>query len=548
MTARLRFIVLIAINISPILARAQANPSAAPIASEQRRSCDALASVDFSGIPDAPTQITAATAVDAKDGAPAYCQIQGYIAPQVGFELRLPARHWNGKFMEVGCGGWCGSVNATACDVPLESGYACIASDMGHKGTGEDLLWANNNLQAQVDFGYRATHVAALSGKAIAERYYSKAPARSYFVGCSTGGYQGVMEAQRFPWDFDGIIAGAPDIDEAAANLRATWIVRNFLDQNGNPLLTHDVLRLVHEAALARCDIDDGVKDGIIGNPPACKFDPTELVCKAGKTKDCLTPTQADVVKKLYAGPMTSKGESISTGGFLSGSELAWEQFWPASGVEQFFKYGTWGYSAGPQFRYTDFDFDRDYKRFGLAPWYDNSNPDLRKFKNAGGKLIVYHGGTDTIDLPGAVTDYYEAVERTMGGRASTQSFFRLFFIPGMNHCRGGAGAYAIDYLSYLEAWVERGKAPDVLMSAHVSDTYLATAPLPQLPQEPADMTPEMRAAFAAHFLRLPLDPSIPVAFTRPVYPYPTMAKYLGHGDPNNAASFGPVEPQKSHQ
>jgi len=273
------------------------------------------------------------------------------------------------------------------------------------------------------------------------------------------------------------------------------------------------------------------------------------LVCKAGKTKDCLTPTQADVVKKLYAGPMTSKGESISTGGFLPGSELAWEQFWPASGVEQFFKYGTWGYSAGPQFRYTDFDFDRDYKRFGLAPWYDNSNPDLRKFKNAGGKLIVYHGGTDTIDLPGAVTDYYEAVERTMGGRASTQSFFRLFFIPGMNHCRGGAGAYAIDYLSYLEAWVERGKATDVLMSAHVSDTYLATAPLPQLPQElPADMTPEMRAAIAAHFLRLPLDPSIPVAFTRPVYPYPTMAKYLGHGDPNNAASFGPVEPQKSHQ
>jgi feruloyl esterase len=349
------------------------------------------------------------------------------------------------------------------------------------------------------------------------------------------------MEAQRFPWDFDGIVAGAPDIDEEAANLRATWIARNFLDERGKPLLSREALKLAHEAALARCDMDDGIKDGVIGNPFACKFDPAELICKGGRSEGCLTAAQANIIKRLYEGPTTSKGENISTGGFLRGSELGWEQFWPASAVEQYFKYGTWGYSAGPEFKYTDFDFDRDYKRFGLAVWYDNSNPDLRKFKRAGGKLIVYHGGTDTVDLPGAVTDYYETVERTMGGGAITQEFFRLFFIPGMNHCSGGAGAYTIDFLSYLETWVERGKAPAVLVGAHVSEAYLASVPLPELPELPVEMTAEMRVDINAYFLPLPLDPAIPVSFTRPVYPYPTRAKYLGHGNPNSAASFGPT-------
>jgi hypothetical protein len=508
--------------------------------------CNALAGADFSQVQDAPTQLTAAKLIGADSGNSAYCQIQGYVAPQVGFELRLPTGNWNGKFMEVGCGGWCGSINADACDVPLQHGYACIATDMSHKGRGEDLLWADNNLQAQINFGYRATHVAALSGKAIAERYYGKAPARSYFVGCSTGGYQGVMEAQRFPWDFDGIIAGAPNIDEAAANLRAAWIARTFLDRAGKPLLSHESLRLVHDAALAKCDMDDGVKDGIIGNPLACKFDPRKLICKVGKTSNCLAPIQAEIVRHLYAGPMTSSGEKTSTGGFLPGSELLWEKFWPASSMEQYFKYATWGWSADRGWKYTDFDFDRDYKRFGLA-WYDNSNPDLHKFKSAGGKLIVYHGGTDTVDLPGAVTNYYETVERTIGGSASTKDFFRLFLIPGMNHCSGGAGAYTIDYLSYLEDLVEQGKAPDAMLSSHVSDMWLASQRLPEKWMQLAEamgmtLTPEIRAEMAASDLRLPLDATIPVAFTRPVYPYPIRAKYKGAGDPNDAANFVPIE------
>jgi feruloyl esterase len=532
----LGIITLIAISIPALGATAPTNPSAAR--------CLQLANEDFTEIQDAPTQITEAKLVAAAGTIPEYCRIEGYVKPQVGFDLLLPSDKWNGKFMEVGCGGWCGSIDVSRCDAALHRGYACIASDMGHKGTEDDTLWADGNLPAQVDFGYRATHVVALTGKAIAHRYYDRAPAHSYFVGCSTGGYQGVMEAQRFPWDFDGIVAGAPDIDEGAANLRATWIVRTFLDKNGKPLLTHDALRLTHEAVLKRCDMDDGLKDGIVGDPLACKFDPAELLCKPGQSSGCLTPAQVDVINKLYAGPMTSDGKSISTGGYLRGSELSWEDFWPASGVEQFYKFGLYGYSASLQFKYTDFDFDRDYKRLGLAPWYDNSNPDLRKLKEAGTKLIVYHGETDTVDLPGAMIDYYETVEKTMGGRASTQDFFRLFLTPGMNHCTGGAGAYAIDYLTYLEQWVEQGKAPDVLIGAHVSDSYVATAPLPKSVRDlPADITPEARVSIAIDFLELPLDPAIPVAFTRPVYPYPTRAKYLGRGDPNSASSFGPVGP-----
>jgi hypothetical protein len=531
-------LMIAALGVMGWLSNSAAQAGQTSVVADPALRCDSLQRSDFSGVQDAPTQVTVSKLVKAGGGVPAYCQIKGYIVPQIGFELRLP-ENWNGKFMEVGCGGWCGSINADACAPPLKRGYACVASNMGHEGAGEDTLWADRNLQAQIDFGYRATHVALLSGKAIAERFYGREPARSYFVGCSTGGYQGVTEAERFPWDFDGIIAGAPDIDESGADLRSIWITRTSLDGSGKPLLTRDTLQLVHDAALKRCDLDDGVMDRVIGNPLACETDPKDLLCSKGRTTGCLTSTQAQVVSKLYAGPMTSDGESISTGGFPPGSELLWAQIEPAWGLEQYFKYGIPGYSTSGQWKYTDFNFDQDYKRFGLAAHFDNSNPDLRKFKHAGGKLIIYQGGSDTIDLPGPVVDYYETVERTMGGHAVTQDFFRLFLIPGMYHCTGGDGAYAIDYLSALEAWVERGKAPDKLIGAHVSDGYLAAHP--NTAGESAQ-TPEEKLWMSALELELPLDPAIPVAFTRPVYPFPTRAKYKGTGDPNEAASFVPVD------
>ncbi|MFL6602577.1 MAG: tannase/feruloyl esterase family alpha/beta hydrolase [Steroidobacteraceae bacterium] len=516
----------------------------AAMLADSTEACQSLAQQDFSFTEDAPTQITSAKVLSPEGQRFPVCQVDGYVAPQVGFILQLPTSEWNGKFTEVGCGGWCGSINAEACADPVHRGYACIASDMGHKDASGGVLWALGNLQAQVDFGYRATHVAALAGKAIANRFYQKPATRSYFVGCSTGGYQGVTEAQRFPWDFDGIIAGAPDIDEGGANLRALWSARAILDSSGQSILTPSALEVLHKTALEHCDLDDGHKDGVIGNPVACHVDPRALICKSGETKNCLTIAQAEAARKLYEGASTSDGTRISTRGPYPGSELRWQEDFSSYGAvtEPYYRYGVSGSTDSPAWKYTDFNFDQDYRRNGLQSAYDNSNPDLRRFKAAGGKLIIYQGGNDTVDLPAPVIDYYETVERTMGGKAATQDFFRLFVVPGMNHCTGGDGAYAVDYLSYLEAWVERGMRPDQLIGSHVKESYLAS-------HAPASIPPTMsegdRIYYAAFDLKFPLDPAIPISFTRPIYPYPTFAKYSGHGDPNVAGSFTAVEPKQ---
>lgn len=455
-------------------------------------------------IEDAPSRIASSRLVAAAGADPAYCRILAEIEPHIGIELRLPAGDWNGKFVEMGCGGWCGAILARACMPALRQGYACVATDTGHKGTPADVKWAQNDLQAQIDFGYRAVHVAAVAAKAITAAHYGHSPGRAYFIGCSTGGYQGLMAAQRFPWDFDGIVAGAPDIDQTQANFRALWFARARRDQNGTLLLGQSELALLHDTALALCDLDDGVRDKIIGNPLGCRFRPETLRCKPGQTSRCLNPDQVAAARKIYSGPVDARGRPTSTGSFLIGSEPGWGAEWPLDTLVDYFRYGYSGFTTGANYTYSDFDFDRDYKRFGFASHYDNSNPDLRRFQAAGGKLIVYHGATDTIDPPRPVIDYYETVERTMGGRDATRGFFRLFLIPGMNHCGGGGGALNVDWLIAIEDWVERGKAPFGMVGEHIGRGKEA-------------------------------------GFTRPLYPYPAYAKYKGRGDPNRAENFAPA-------
>ena len=495
----------------------------------QKDGCVALLDFDFSGVQDAPVKIISAQSIVSARDAPALCLVQGYVAPKVGFELRLPQSNWNGKLIAVGNGGWGGAVPGKLCESHLKRGYACVASDAGHKGVSSDGSWAVNNLSAQVDFGYRSVHVSLLAAKAIVSRFYSKDAMRSYFVGCSTGGYEGLVEAQRFPWDFDGILAGAPDMDEADLTMRELWESRSFLDSNARPLLDEKDLRLLHEAVLAECDKDDGVADGILGNPMACRFDPLELVCKAGEKVGCLTEQQVGVVRRIYAGP-PMPAVDIQTRGALPGSELNWNglgEIGP-SFADGLFRYMIYG--ASPEWTPANYDFNHDYKRLGLGAIYTDTNPDLRRFKGAGGKLLAYQGWTDVIEMPSAIVDYYETVEKTMGGRASTQDFFRLFMIPGMNHCGGGTGAFSIDYLSYLEAWVEERKPPDVLVGAHISDSYQKT-----LPPDAEWPTPDLSEG-------KPRSTEFPIAFTRPVYPYPFYAVYSGAGDPNVAANFLPAK------
>jgi feruloyl esterase len=501
--------------------------------------CQALMSQDFSHVQDAPLQLTEARVVPAQGKTPAYCRVTGYVWPQVGIEMHLPMSTWNGKFMEVGDGGYGGDMYLFLCEGPVRRGYACIASDMGHKGATTLGLWGENNLEAQADWGFRATHVTALAGRALVHAFYAKSPSRSYMYGCSTGGYQGLVESQRFPWDFDGIVAIAPDAEsEADISMRQVWKFRQLLDAQGTPLFTTADLEVLHKAALEACDMDDGVRDGLISNPFGCRFDPGVLACKAGERRGCLNSAQIAAARNIYAGPHTTAGVPISTRGVFPGSEMDWGTDADASAeVSQFFKYLLYRPAAGGSWRIQDFDFDHDYQRLGLGAMYTDNNPDLRRFKAAGAKLLVAQGGYDGLQVPGAIFNYYESVERTMGGRSATVDFFRLFLLPGMRHCSAGDGAFAVDYLRYLEAWVEQGRAPEMMVGAHVDTDYL----LKQTSEE--DGSPRDRVWTAAFHLAYPLDADVPVTFTRPFYPYPAYAKYTGKGDSRDARNFVPVIP-----
>jgi hypothetical protein len=508
--------------------------------------CSALASADFSRIPGAPTQVMEANPVSDNKAVSARCQVRGYVTPNVGFLLQLPASNWNGKFLEIGCGGECGNFKwAFWCN--LKEGYACVVTDTGHQGGGG--LWAYNNLQAQVDFGYRGVHVAALSGKAIAERYYGRRPKHSYFWGCSMGGRQALAEAQRFPRDFDGIISGAPWINDTESASMFAWASRVLREKNGKPILSRTDLELVHNAVLAKCDMDDGLKDGLISNPAACNYNPDELVCKPSKQTACLTAAQAEAVKKIYAGPMKSQGDKSYVGGPAPGSEMGWvddpdgyvRSDGTATGIEKwalkYFRYMVMP-PAGPDWELADFDFDRDFQRFegGIQEsLLSAENPDLRKFKAAGGKLMIYQGWNDQEVRSMMTIDYYETATRTMGGRAAMENFARLFMVPGMLHCGGGDGPSEIDYLSYLDAWVDKAQAPDVMIGSHIDVNQMQFI---SAHWDSEDLVKDFEA--------FQNQPKV-VKFSRPIYPYPVSARYKGSGDPDKADSFVTAEPPSDH-
>jgi len=500
--------------------------------------CSALASVSFSDIPDAPTRVIESKSIEQSTDLPSACQVSAYVAPSVGFLLILPTK-WNGKLLQVGCGGFCGQAVPSNCAPSVRRGYACVTSDNGHRSTFADALWAYNNPQAEIDHAYAGMHVTTLASKAIVQRYYGRAAARSYFMGLSTGGRLAMIAAQRFPWDFDGIIAGVPSLSVTGIHMNLLWGNRAIHDETGHPLFTQADLEVLHRRVVSRCDLHDGIADGLIGDPRACAFDPSEVRCTRDVRKECLTETQVDAARKIYAGATTSKGEPIYMPGALRGSEHTWLDWFGKmftsnpravyDFVQEEFRYSAFRIDPGPSWKPEHFDFDRDYKRFGIADaLIDAVNPDLRRFKAAGAKLIAFAGWSDAAGMPLHAVDYYQTAERVMGGRALTQDFFRLFTIPGMEHGLG-KGADAVDWLSHLEAWVENGEPPDRLVGFHIRTEDLDSGS-PDYYQ-----TLSRRAEF-------PLDPAT-IEFSRPIYPYPVTTRYLGHGDPKDAANFGPVEP-----
>lgn len=495
-----------ALIVQPVLAAGPVAPkpnppgTGRPVGTDPAAACTALKGADFSLVKDAPSLIVNAVVQPANTDMPLLCLVNGRIAPTIGYRMWLPLETWNGKFAQTGCGGRCGDILDDGCQIVVARGYACIAADLGHKGTFYDDLWAIDNVAGEIDFGFRATHVTTLTGKAVTEAFYGKQPARSYYFGASTGGRQGLIAAQRFPLDFDGIVAGEPAMGtpgaaqpEVGPKLRDSV---NALNPDGKPLLTLAEVQLVHAAAVARCDLDDNAKDGFISDPRRCGFKPAQLQCKDGKTADCLSAEQVTAVARVYAN------------GAMPGSEKGW--------------IGAYVGADGGPGRYL-WRLKNPYKYPYAWVFNDATNPDLRAFKAAGGKLILYQGWADEATYPGNPPAYYETVERLMGGRAATQDFFRLFMIPGESHIpQVTGGAETVDYLSYLEGWVERGETPDVLIAQKYKTLARFAGPVTYA----SYLTPDN------------------VEFSRPVYPYPVQARFTGRGDMKDAANWRPVTPK----
>jgi feruloyl esterase len=421
---------------------------AAPARADEAR-CGALAGDRFATLEGAPTQIVGASFRPATAERRASCLVEGYVAPVVNFAMLLPAEGWNGRYMVRGCGGSCGAVAIElACALHLRDGYACLHTDMGHRSSQLDNNWVKGNLQGLVDFGYRATHVTTVAGKAVIEAFYGKPAAKSYFFGCSTGGRQGLIAAQRFPEDFDGIVAIAPaSVAPFGAGKAAsiTEVDRLNLDAAGRPILPNRKALLVHRAAVAACDADDGIRDGLIGKPWACRFKPAALLCKGGDARDCLTAAQVRVVERIYARRGAMPGSELNwIGNYLRNAPLSGEASKPPFDL---------GVGRG----------DPATIETMIAP----TNPDLRPFRERGGKLILVHGLSDHSTMPPPTIDYHETMTRTMGGPAATAAFARLFLVPGMDHCSGGEGAYSIDYIGPIVAWVEGAQAPEALRGVH---------------------------------------------------------------------------------
>lgn len=512
---------------------AQTSPPSSSVSARDGDSCATLARQDFSLVQDAPTQLMDTSLVRASAESPSHCLARGYISPQVGFELRLPLA-WNAKFVEVGQGGFGGAIaNSRVCNHALRQGYACIVSDLGHTSTtteeprtisdsvrfparGQDKLWGYNNLQAEVDYGIRSSHIAALAGRAVTERFYDHAVERSYFMGCSGGGRQAMVEAQRFPWDFDGVIAIDPALNWTGTYLARAWTASAVTERDGTSLFSRADIDLLHNAVLAQCDARDGLKDGVIDDPRACRIDFTSLRCSTTKTTDCLSDRQIGAARQVYAGPTNSSGEAlffpVMPGAEKGGMSFSISRESPTG----YFQFLALDPDPGPNWKLSELDFDEDYKRLGvMEAIYASGNPDLRKFRDRGGKLIMAQGWDDSgSPLPLNTLDYYQTAARLIGGYAGTQAFARLFMMPGAAHCGGGPGANAVDYLSYLDAWVTRGSAPDMMKAAHLDSDDLQD------------------------FMSWPEEARI--KFTRPLYPYPLQARYE-RGDPNDYRSFGPV-------
>jgi feruloyl esterase len=451
-----------------------------------------------------PAGAFAAPGVQQPLQVPALCRVTGVVTPAIKFEVWLPeGSTWNGRFQAVGGGGLAGIISYPAMAEAVRAGYASSSTDTGHEST--DSTWLLDR-QRVIDYGYRAIHEMTVKAKAVIESHYGRAPQYSYFNGCSTGGRQGLMTAQRFPDDYDGIVSGAPVNRFTQLHMAQLWSAHATLKKPG-AVLTRDDLTKVGEAAVAQCDASDGLKDGIITDPRTCNFDPSKL--------QGFSPAKIEALKMIYQGPVNPRTGVQLYAGLEPGGEgpqpgnPGWSLI--MNGETPFAidnaVLGAMGF-GDPNWDWRTFDFDRDVelvdaKLFGTLNAVD---PDLRDFKKGGGKLIVWHGWNDPGVMPQQTIDYFDSVVEYAGkatgsdGAEFTDEYLRLFMLPGVGHCRGGVGPDQADWMAALAGWVEQGKKPDTITARMVRDGK--------------------------------------TTMTRPLCPHPQVAQYKGRGDANDAASF----------
>ena len=504
--------------------------------------CERLASVK---IPDATITLAQMVAAGTFNGPPApfsgvdisalykslptFCRVVAEAKPtadsDIKLEVWLPVSGWNGKLQGIGNGGFAGMIDDMQLGTALKGGYAATATDAGHTGSPIDAAWAIGHPEKVVDFGHRGIHEMTRVAKAVVQAYFAKPPQRSYFAGCSDGGREALMEAQRYPEDYDGILAGAPANNWTPLLSTAIYDTQ-ALTLDPASFIPPAKIPVIADAVNAACDELDGVRDGILNDPRQCHFDPKTIQCRAGEESEkCLTEAQVIALQKLYAGTLDSAGHVVFPG-YPPGAETGpggWGRWItgpaPLKSLMAFFGGGFFSDMVyeKPEWDYKTFTVDAGLKAANekTAQALNASDADLTRFKAHGGKLILYHGWNDPAITALNTTNYYESVIKKMGQK-DVDSFLHLYMVPGMQHCGGGPGPDsfgAVGDLSFtdpqhsidaaLEHWVEKGTAPSTIIASKF---------------EGADRT---------H-----------AKMTRPLCPYPQSAKYKGSGDTNDAASF----------
>lgn len=433
---------------------------------------------------------------------PAFCKVNATLKPSADSDIRievwLPITGWNGKLVQGGNGGYGSGFSYGTMARALMAGYAATSSNTGHEGNSASFVIGHP--EKLIDWAYRAVHENAVAAKAIVESHYGNASKRAYFEGCSTGGRQALGEAQRYPEDFIGIVAGDPGNFVTHQTAAENWIAKQVHSEPA-AFIPPAKFPIIHAAALAACDAHDGVTDGVIENPMQCKFDPGVLLCKSGDAPDCLNAAQVQTARAMYSGVNFSNGKPIFPG-LMPGSEMGWSSL----GSQEPMGYALESYQyvvmKNPNWDYKTLDLDRDvgYADKTVASLVNTTDPNLKPFFARGGKLLGYHGAADPGLTPLNSINYYNSVAKTLGGVNAISNSYRLFLVPGMLHCGGGDGTNTFDMIAAVDNWVETNQAPQSIPASRIRDGK--------------------------------------VDRTRPLCPYPQQAVYKGSGSTDEAANF----------